>query len=114
MGESKERQLVAGRNAAAAGLVTAVRSGRNVSGIVLFVFLLIVLLLIVFVRGWVVGCVKICHRDGTRSLFLLLLQQHWGDRRVGVFPLPSFRSRGRGDNATVVTLLPVRRRRSSA
>ena len=55
VGESKERQLVAGRNAAAAGLVTAVRSGRNVSGIVLFVFLLIVLLLIVFVRSWVVG-----------------------------------------------------------
>ena len=54
-GESRERQLVAGRNAAAAGLVTAVRSGRNVSGIVLFVFLLIVLLLIVFVRSWVVG-----------------------------------------------------------
>ena len=57
-GESRERQLVAGRNAAAAGLVTAVRSGRNdVSGIVLFVFLLIILLLIVFVRSWVVGCV---------------------------------------------------------
>ena len=58
VGESKERQLVAGRNAAAAGLVTAVRSGRNdVSGIVLFVFLLIALLLVVFVRSWVVGCV---------------------------------------------------------
>ena len=42
VGESKERQLVAGRNAATAGLVTAVRSGWNVSGIVLFVFLLFV------------------------------------------------------------------------
>ena len=52
VGESKERQLVAGRNAAAAGLETAVRSGWNVGGIVLFVFLLIV-----FVRSWVVGCV---------------------------------------------------------
>ena len=77
-------------------------------------FFFIVLLLIVFVRSWVVGCVKICHRDGTRSFFLLLLQQQWGDRRVGVLPLPSYRSRGRGDNATVVALLPVRRRRSSA
>ena len=52
VGESKERQLVAGRNGAAAGLVTAVRSGRNVSGIVLFVFLLIV-----FVHSGVAGCV---------------------------------------------------------
>ena len=31
-----------------------------------------------------------------------------------MLPLPSYRSRGRGDNATVVALLPVRRRRSSA
>ena len=64
--ESKEKQLVAGRNAAAAGLVTAVRSGRNVSGIVLFVFLLIV-----FVRSARAGCVKIFHRDGTRSFLFL-------------------------------------------
>ena len=95
VGESKERQLVAGRNAAAAGLVTAVRSGRNdVSGIVLFVFLLIVLLLIVFVRSWVVGCVKICHRDGTRSFFLLLQ----GDRRKGALrPPPEARRGANGD-----------------
>ena len=31
-----------------------------------------------------------------------------------MLPLPSYRSHGRGDNATVVALLPVRRRRSSA
>jgi hypothetical protein len=80
--------------------VTAVRSGRNVSGIVLFVLFLVVFLLIVIVRSWVVGCVKICHRDGTRSFFflllllLLLLQQHWGDRRKGALRPPLEARRG--------------------
>ena len=100
VGESKEKAARRGTECGSGRTSDIVRSGRNVSGIVLCVFLLIVLRLIVFVRSG--------------SFFLLLLQQHWGDRRVGVLSLPSYRSRGRGDNATIVALLPVRRRRSSA